>query len=42
MVEFETMISNNTSREQQKKLLHMFISKITINESMEIQSIELL
>lgn len=39
--QFGTMISNNTSREQQKKLLHMLISKITINELREIDSIEL-
>ena len=39
--QFGTMISSNTSREQQKKLLHMLISKITINELREIDSIEL-
>lgn len=39
--QFGAMISNNISREQQKKLLHMLISKITINELREIESIEL-
>lgn len=39
--QFGEMISNNISREQQKKLLHMLISKITINELREIDSIEL-
>ena len=32
--------NDNTSREQQKKLLHMIISEITINELREIDSIK--
>jgi site-specific DNA recombinase len=35
------MLSSYTSREQQKKLLHMLISKITISKTREIESIEL-
>lgn len=39
--QFATMINSNISKEQQKKLLHMIISKITINRLREIDSIEL-
>lgn len=39
--QFATIINSNISREQQKKLLHMIISKITINRLREIDSIEL-
>ncbi|BCZ47308.1 hypothetical protein psyc5s11_33750 [Clostridium gelidum] len=35
------MAIKHTSREQQKKLLHMLISKITISQTREIESIEL-
>lgn len=39
--QFGAMISNCESIEQRKKLLHMLISKITINELREINSIQL-
>jgi len=35
------MLSRLTLREQQKKLLHMLISKITISKTREIESMEL-
>ena len=35
------MLAESVTREQQKKLLHMIISEITINESREIDSIKL-
>lgn len=35
------MLSEQTTREQQKRLLHMLISKITINKDRDIDSIEL-
>lgn len=35
------ILNSSVSREQQKKLLHMIISEITINESREIDSIKL-
>lgn len=35
------MLSGNVTREQQKKLVHMIISEITINELREIDSIKL-
>ena len=35
------MLAESVTREQQKKLLHMIISEITINESKEIDSIKL-
>ena len=35
------VLNCNISREQQKKLLHMIISEITINELREIDSIKL-
>ena len=38
---FSNMLSELPSREQQKKLLHMLISKITINKTRDIESIEL-
>lgn len=38
---FSKMLSELPSREQQKKLLHMLISKITINKTRDIESIEL-
>ncbi|MFL0167937.1 recombinase family protein [Candidatus Clostridium helianthi] len=38
---FSKMLSELTSREQQKRLLHMLISKITINKTRDIESIEL-
>ena len=36
---FSNMLSELPSREQQKKLLHMLISKITINKTRDIESI---
>jgi len=41
LAQFGAMLSSHTSREQQKKLLHMLISKITISQTREIESIEL-
>lgn len=38
---FSKVLSGNITREQQKKLLHMIISEITINELREIGSIKL-
>ena len=38
---FNKMLSELPSREQQKRLLHMLISKITINKTRDIESIEL-
>lgn len=38
---FSKMLSELPSREQQKRLLHMLISKITINKIRDIESIEL-
>ena len=35
------MLSEQTTGEQQKRLLHMLISKITINKDRDIESIEL-
>ena len=35
------MLTESATREQQKKLLHMIISEITINETREIDSIKL-
>jgi len=41
LAQFGAMLSSHTSREQQKKLLHMLISKITISQTRVIESIEL-
>jgi len=41
LANFSRILSESTSREQQKKLLHMLISEITINEQREIDSIKL-
>jgi len=41
LTQFGAMLSSHTSREKQKKLLHMLISKITISKTREIESIEL-
>lgn len=38
---FSKVLTESTSREQQKKLLHMIITEITINEAREIDSIKL-
>ncbi|MDZ5148575.1 recombinase family protein [Clostridium perfringens] len=38
---FSKVLNSSVSREQQKKLLHMIISEITMNESREIDSIKL-
>lgn len=38
---FSKMLSELPSREQQKRLMHMLISKITINKTIDIESIEL-
>jgi site-specific DNA recombinase len=38
---FSKVLTENTSREQQKKLIHMIISEITINELREIDSIKI-
>ena len=38
---FSKVLNGNISREQQKKLLHMIISEITINELREIDSIKI-
>ncbi len=36
-----TILTESTSREQKKKLLHMIISEITINELREIDSFKI-
>ncbi|XZI48171.1 recombinase family protein [Clostridium perfringens] len=41
LMNFSKILNSSVSREQQKKLLHMIISEITINESREIESIKL-
>jgi len=41
LAQFGAMLSSDISREQQKKLLHMLISKITISKTREIESIEI-
>ena len=38
---FSKVLTESTNREQQKKLLHMIISEITINELREIETIKL-
>ena len=38
---FSELLTESTTREQHKKLLHMIISEITINEAREIDSIKL-
>ena len=38
---FSTVLTESTSREQKKKLLHMIISEITMNDLREIESIKL-
>lgn len=38
---FSKVLTENSTREQQKKLLHMIISEITINELREIDSIKI-
>ena len=38
---FSKVLTESTTREQHKKLLHMIISEITINEVREIDSIKL-
>ena len=38
---FSKLLTESTTREQHKKLLHMIISEITINEAREIDSIKL-
>ena len=38
---FSKVLTESATREQQKKLLHMMISEITINEAREIDSIKL-
>ena len=38
---FSKVLTESTTREQHKKLLHMIISEITINETREIDSIKL-
>ena len=38
---FSKVLIESATREQQKKLIHMIISEITINESREIDSIKL-
>lgn len=38
---FNSLLENCSSREQQKKLLHMLISEITISPSREVQSIKI-
>lgn len=38
---FSKVLTESTTREQQKKLLNMIISEITINEAREIDSIKL-
>ena len=41
LMNFSKILNSSISREQQKKLLHMIISEITMNESREIDSIKL-
>jgi site-specific DNA recombinase len=41
LANFSKILPENTSREQQKKLLNMLISEITINEQRGIDSIKL-
>lgn len=41
LMNFSKVLNSSVSREQQKKLLHMIISEITMNESREIESIKL-
>ena len=41
LMNFSKILNRSVSREQQKKLLHMIISEITMNESREIESIKL-
>ncbi|XZL97431.1 recombinase family protein [Clostridium perfringens] len=41
LMNFSKVLNSSVSREQQKKLLHMIISEITMNESREIDSIKL-
>ncbi|TBX07377.1 recombinase family protein [Clostridium perfringens] len=41
LVNFSKVLNSSVSREQQKKLLHMIISEITMNESRDIDSIKL-
>jgi site-specific DNA recombinase len=41
LANFSKILSENTSREQQKKLLNMLISEITINEQRGVDSIKL-
>ena len=38
---FDKMLSEQTTRQQQKRLLHMLTSKLTINKDRDIESIEL-
>ena len=38
---FSKLLTESTTRDQHKKLLHMIISEITINEAREIDSIKL-
>jgi site-specific DNA recombinase len=38
---FDKMLSEQITREQQKRLLHMLISKITINKNRDIESINI-
>lgn len=42
MGNFEQMYSKSDNRELKKQLLHMIISKITINEKREIESIKVI
>ncbi|HHD2596338.1 TPA: recombinase family protein [Clostridium perfringens] len=41
LMNFSKILNSSVSRDQQKKLLHMIISEITMNESREIDSIKL-
>ncbi|EGT3616821.1 recombinase family protein [Clostridium perfringens] len=41
LMNFSKVLNSSVNREQQKKLLHMIISEITMNESREIDSIKL-
>ena len=41
LMNFSKVLNSSVSREQQKKLLHMIIPEITMNESREIDSIKL-
>ncbi|MGG7060162.1 hypothetical protein ACQPUZ_18060 [Clostridium tertium] len=38
---FSKVLTESSTREQQKKLLHMIISEITVNELREIDSIKI-